>query len=132
MTASSLNSTKRTPNSLRAFLESYASLPFRHHVIVTCVFLVILGAVKLLISISQPEGVWWDALSTVNLFVVISALMYGAIFFSQVFASIGAQVMMTLFPSEKAASTGCVIGVLASGGLIMFLAPYVLDAIWRL
>ena len=132
MMASSINGTKKAPSSLRTFLESYASLPFRHHVIVTCVFLVILGAVKLLVSLSQPDGVWWDALSTVNLFVVISALMYGAIFFSQVFASMGAQVMMMLFPSEKAASVGCVIGVLTSGGLIMFLAPYVLNAIWRL
>jgi|GEM_PF-6626167 len=131
MTAS-LNQTEKTsPSGVVAFLSAYASLPFRHHALVGCVFLVILGAVKFLISISQPEGIWWEALNTINLFVVISTLMYGAIFFSQIMASLAAQVVQILFPGDKAMATGCVIGVVASGVMIMLLAPYLLELIWR-
>lgn len=131
MTAS-VTQSKNQASGLKAFLAAYASLPFRHHLIVGTVFLLILGSVKFLISLSQPEGIWWQALNTVNLFVVISTLMYGAIFFSQILASMGSQIMLTLFPGDKAAATGCVLGVIASGLLIMLLAPYVLDIIWRL
>lgn len=131
MSASFNQAQKPTPSGLTAFLSAYASLSFRHHALVGCAFIMILGAVKLLISISQPEGIWWEALNTINLFVVISTLMYGAIFFSQVMASLAGQVTQMLFPGEKAMATGCVIGVVLSGVMIMFLAPYVLDLIWR-
>lgn len=122
---------KNSQSGVVAFLSAYASLPIRHHLMVAVAFAMILAAVKLLINISQPEGIWWQALSTVNLFVVISILMYGAVFFSQVMASLAAQVTQILFPGDKAMATGCVIGVVLSGLLIMLLAPYVLDLIWR-
>ncbi|WP_417596742.1 hypothetical protein [Oceanospirillum sp.] len=128
MTAS-LN--KSVPGGIAAFLTAYASLSLRHHAVVGCVFLIILAVVKALIRFSQPEGIWWQALSTVNLFVVISILMYGAIFFSQVMASIAGRVTEILFPGSKAMATGCVIGVILSGLMIMLLAPHVLDLIWR-
>lgn len=130
--SASANQSKPAVSSLNAFLSAYASLPFRHHALVACAFVAILGLVKFLISISQPEGIWWQALSTLNLFVVISTLMYGAIFFSQILASLGAQLMLILFPGDKAVATGCVIGVLVSAVMITLLAPYVLDIIWRL
>ena len=130
MTAS-VNGSGTSSGSLKSFLSSYASLSFRHHAVVGGVFLLILAAVKLMISISQPEGIWWQALNTLNLFVVISTLMYGAIFFSQLLATIGACAMQAVMPEDKAKATGCVLGVALSGGLIIFMAPYILDLIWR-
>ncbi|MFG1491317.1 hypothetical protein ABMA58_18855 [Oceanospirillum sp. HFRX-1_2] len=131
MTASLNQADKSSPSGVIAFLSAYASLPFRHHALVGCAFLLILASVKFLISVSQPEGIWWEALNTINLFVVISTLMYGAIFFSQIMASLSAQVVQILFPGDKAMATGCVIGVVLSGVMIMLLAPYVLNLIWR-
>ena len=127
----SVSLNKAVSSSITAFLTAYASLSLRHHVMVGCVFLIILAVVKALIRFSQPEGIWWQALSTINLFVVISTLMYGAIFFSQVMASIAGRVAEILFPGKKAMATGCVIGVVLSGLMIAVLAPYVLDLIWR-
>lgn len=130
MTAS-INRRKGASGHLSAFLSAYASLPLRYHLVVAAVFLMIFAALKLLISFSQPEGIWWQALSTLNLFVVISTLMYGAIFFSQVMAGLGARIMQLVMPGDKATASGCVMGVLLSGLLITLLAPYVLDLIWR-
>lgn len=131
MSASSAESrNKASVGSLKEFLAAYASLPFRHHLMVSIAFAAILGGVKFLISISQPEGIWWDALNTINLFVVLSTLMYGAIFFSQVMASVCARTLQALF-GESACAAGSVIGVLLSAVMILLLAPYLLDLIWR-
>lgn len=131
MTASLNQHENSSPSGVVAFLSAYASLPLRHHLIVGLFFLLVMAAVKFLISISQPEGIWWQALNTTNLFVVISTLMYGAIFFSQVMACLAGRVTQILFPGDKAMATGCVVGVMLSGVMIMLLAPYVLDLIWR-
>jgi len=116
---------------LKDFLNSYASLPFRHHLIVSATIVTLIGLLKLLISNSTPDGIWWQALSTFNLFLVISVLMYGAIIFSQILASICAQLMHVLMPGENATATGSVLGVITSAVMMFFMAPHLLDIIWR-
>ncbi|MBB1488414.1 hypothetical protein [Oceanospirillum sediminis] len=117
---------------LKSFLVSYASLPLRHHFVVSLILLTVMGSLKLLLVNSAPDGIWWQALSTINLFMVITALMYGAIIFSQIMASACALVMQVLMPGENAIAAGAVLGVILSAVLILLMAPYLLDLIWRL
>lgn len=116
---------------LKDFLTSYASLSFKHHFIVSSIILSAIGLLKLLISQSAPDGIWWQALSTMNLFLVISVLMYGAIIFSQIMAAVCAQVMQVVMPGDNALAAGSVIGVTLSAVAMFFMAPFLLDLIWR-
>lgn len=116
---------------LKSFLISYASLPVRHHLVVSLVIVSLIGGIKMMLMYSTPDGIWWQALSTMNLFMVLTILMYGAIIFSQIMASVCALIMQMLMPGDNAIAAGSVMGVILSAVLILVMAPYLLDLIWR-
>ncbi|SJZ97919.1 hypothetical protein SAMN02745127_01730 [Oceanospirillum multiglobuliferum] len=119
-------------NMLRNFLSAYGTFSLRHHLIVSTIVVLMIGLLKVSIYYSSESGIWWQALNTLNLFVGITVLMYGAIIFSQILASLCSTIAQMLSASDGASATGSVVGVVGSAVLMYFLAPYLLNIIWRI
>lgn len=131
MSASGNNMSADERNMLRNFLSAYGTLSIRHHLMVSTVVVALIGLLKVSIYYSSESGIWWQALNTLNLFVGITVLMYGAIIFSQILASIFSLIAQMLSGSSAASATGSVVGVIGSAVLMYFLAPHLLNLIWR-